>query len=113
MIKINILYDEVSLFCSIRGHAKYAEYGKDIVCSSISTISQYMLMVLSYKYQMPYNLEKGKMEFYIEKLAKEDLIWIEYFIDVIGIIKKQFPKNIDFVLENETSNTQWKIRQPL
>ncbi len=34
MIKININKDHIE----IKGHAKYDDYGKDIVCASVSTI---------------------------------------------------------------------------
>ena len=39
MIKINILYEENNIkSISIKGHANFDKFGKDIVCASVSSI---------------------------------------------------------------------------
>ena len=39
MTEIEALYEENEFYLTIKGHADYAEYGKDIVCSSVSILA--------------------------------------------------------------------------
>ena len=61
MINININTKDNKKYISIEGHAEYDEYGKDIVCASVSTIFQLAVMglrVLSKQYPDHININE-------------------------------------------------------
>ena len=39
MTEIEALYEENEFYLTIKGHAEYGEYGKDIVCSAVSILA--------------------------------------------------------------------------
>ena len=84
----------------IKGHAGYADYGNDIVCSAISTAC-ILTANLTEKIDLGYNLldivaSEGYFLFVINpkgKLAKAIFENIEYCVDDI---QKQYPKYIKY-----------------
>ncbi|HEY5563466.1 MAG TPA: ribosomal-processing cysteine protease Prp [Clostridiaceae bacterium] len=59
----------------VTGHADYAELGKDIVCSSVSTAAQFVIMgiVDVEGYAASYVAEEGNISLDLSKLSKEEV----------------------------------------
>ena len=91
MIKIIIKDDLIK----ISGHAKYDDYGKDIVCASVSSIIYTTVNGI-------FNIDKNAIEFKdeedieikIKKRSKVVDILISNMIDLLGDLAKQYKENI-------------------
>lgn len=94
-VKIDNLNEKVHQI-TISGHANYDEYGKDIVCSSVSSI---VITTVNGIYEiLPEYLdvyeEKDKM---IITIVKEDEICMKLILNMISLLKElssNYPKNI-------------------
>lgn len=70
MVKVKTHIDSGEVLISIKGHAGYAEHGKDIVCAGVSTLVQTMLLGLENISQCyPENVK------YIECKNEEEVIY--------------------------------------
>ena len=103
MIKVKLLNnDNITKYIEIKGHANYAEHGKDIVCSGISsivttTVNACLRFDENYiKYESKENL------FLIEVIESNEItsILIENMIIMIKELSKEYPKNINIKEEN-------------
>ena len=91
MIKIVIKDDLIK----VSGHAKYDDYGKDIVCASVSSIIYTTVNGI-------FNIDKNAIEFKddndieirIKKRSKVVDILISNMIDLLEDLAKQYEKNI-------------------
>ena len=91
MIKIVIKDDLIK----VSGHAKYDDYGKDIVCASVSSIIYTTVNGI-------FNIDKNAIEFKddndieirIKKRNKVVDILISNMIDLLEDLAKQYEKNI-------------------
>ncbi|KGG80191.1 hypothetical protein Y919_07755 [Caloranaerobacter azorensis H53214] len=85
----------------LKGHAGYAEYGKDIVCAAISVLSQTALIALNevcgidtndIKYRI--DEEKGHLSVIIpdnltkEKRFKADIVFETMIVGIKGLLKE-------------------------
>lgn len=91
MIKISVLKDKIT----ISGHANYAEYGKDIVCASVSSIAITTINALLRFDQdcISYIEKEGFLEISILKSNKEVDILITNMLDLFKELEKNY-KNI-------------------
>lgn len=92
MIKV-IVKDK---FISIKGHANYDEYGKDIVCSSVSSlIACSVNNIYKINNDSLYYSDDGK-EVVIKILEDNKYVMIIYntLIDMLIELSKEYPKNI-------------------
>ncbi len=96
-IKENNLYKEINII----GHADYDLYGKDIVCSSVSSIVTTTVNgILSFDKTIEYN--ESKNLFKIIVLDNND-ITDKLLLNMINLLKEleiSYPKNIK-ILEEE------------
>ena len=81
---------------SVSGHALYADYGKDIVCSAVSSIiitTVNGILSLNEK-AIKYNLQKDSLE--IEILLEDNvtLKLIANMLELLTKLSKDYPKNI-------------------
>lgn len=96
MIKIKI-YKKDKIDCVvIKGHAKYDDFGKDIVCASVSSIVITTInAILKVKNDaIMYKQKEGFLEI---KVIKKDLvidILIQNMVDLFKELKENYPKNI-------------------
>ena len=96
MIKITINNKELINEISIKGHALYDEYGKDIVCAAVSSIVTTTINAIlridnaSIEY-------KEKNGVYIKVLKHSEVIDILLInlIDLLENLEKQYPKHIE------------------
>ncbi len=92
MIKVKKTNDSLI----IKGHAAFADYGKDIVCASVSTMITTSIndMYVVNKDAFIYKDDGEKLV--IEIIKKDDLI-IKLFNNLFNLLKKMeldYPKNI-------------------
>lgn len=92
MIKIKVTEKNISIL----GHAKYDEYGKDIVCASVSSIVMCSVEAIS---QFDINAvdikqTKDKLEIIINKTDETTQKLINNMLNCLKELEKKYPKNI-------------------
>lgn len=97
MIKVNIKEKEII----ITGHANFAEYGKDIVCASVSSIvitSVNAALKIEEK-SLDFKEEQDKLTINILSNNKNILIIIKNMIDLLEELSLTYKKNIKIIKE--------------
>ncbi len=102
MIKIKINYqDNFIIGFKVSGHANYDDYGKDIVCASVSSI-----VITSIN--MALKMDDTSVKTIVEnglidaKIMKKDEVINKVFlnmIDMLNDLKKDYEKNIKIIIE--------------
>ena len=96
MIKVNVEIKDNHIYkISILGHAYYEEYGKDIVCSSVSSIVTTTINGI-------YEIDKDYFEvidnngIYITILKKDDVCdkLIKNMLSLLKELEESYPENI-------------------
>ena len=92
MIKIKVNKDIIS----ITGHAEYADYGKDIVCSAVSSVVMCSVEAIAAFDQTAINVKqtKDKLDIIINKENEITSKLINNMLNCLKEIEKQYPKNI-------------------
>ena len=92
MIKIKVNKDIIS----IMGHAEYADYGKDIVCSAVSSVVMCSVEAIAAFDQTAINVKqtKDKLDIIINKENEITSKLINNMLICLKEIEKQYPKNI-------------------
>ncbi len=97
MINIKYNTEDDIYFFEVKGHAMYAEYGKDIVCASISTALIMTVNLLSYLGYNDYIYEAK--EGYFKLKIKKDNITSAVCLNLDDTLKQlalQYPKNVKY-----------------
>ena len=99
MIQIKIARDESGIsLISMHGHADYAQYGKDIVCSAASTIiigGINAIAKLGFISFISYNVDAGDVELRINNTKNAELqIILETLVIQFKSIEESYPKYI-------------------
>ncbi|MGM0640162.1 MAG: ribosomal-processing cysteine protease Prp [Thermotogota bacterium] len=96
MVKVSFYQNEVIL----KGHAMHGEYGQDIVCSAISSISQFTAEFLKREKIGQYNKKNGYLRI---KYSETDLALkiIEHLKEAIISIEKDYPGNVKVEVKNK------------
>jgi uncharacterized protein YsxB (DUF464 family) len=82
---------------TVCGHAGYAEHGKDIVCSAVSTLTQTLIASLNEltKDEFDYKAEAGNVNIVFEKdLTERGQLLVESFLLGIGGVAAAYPDNV-------------------
>ncbi len=100
MINVNVKDEELKLHITVKGHAGYQVYNKDIVCASVST-ALIMTLNLIEKLNLGYNVLESKIdEGYFSLLVNkgnEVLDAISFNLDfTLESLSKQYPKYIKY-----------------
>lgn len=98
MIKVNITKDKtVYKRITISGHAKYADYGKDIVCSAASSIATTTINgILSLnKDSLSYEVSDKGLEITINGDDKITQTLIENMINLLKELEENYPTNVN------------------
>lgn len=92
MIKINIDNDSII----ISGHALYDDFGKDIVCASVSSIAITTVnAILKFDQDsLTFEEKDGYLKISILKHNKETDLLINNMLDLFKELEKQYKKNI-------------------
>ena len=85
----------------IEGHANSARYGNDLVCASISSISQGIINCFPNKNIKTLDIRNGYINFNLYKVSKKDKIILETFYILIDSIYKDHQKYINLELGKE------------
>ena len=95
MISISIKKDEIKIL----GHANYEDYGKDIVCSSVSSIAITTINAIIEFDNESINVEEkdGYLKIDILKHTKEVDILIDNMIKLFKELEIKYPKNIKII----------------
>ena len=92
MILVKVLKKEIE----IKGHALYDDYGKDIVCSAVSSIVTTTIngIISIDEDAILYQVSDGKI---VVKIKKDDEITLKLIDNMIDLLKKlsiDYPDNI-------------------
>lgn len=92
MIKVNVNSKGIT----ISGHANYNEYGKDIVCASVSSIvTTSVNAIISFnRHAIKYKVKEGLISIEIVNLDDTTDTLLNNMINVLEDLSKQYPKNI-------------------
>ncbi len=97
MIKVKIDNLDVPSYIKITGHAEYAESGKDIVCSSVSTafiMTVNQIELFGKIHDINYKLESGDFELEILSQSEEVGKIVLNFVYTIKSLEEQYSKYI-------------------
>lgn len=91
MIKISIKQEEII----ISGHANYDDYGKDIVCASVSSIAITTInAVAKFNDSISYEEREGYLKIIINYHTKETDLLVENMIELLKNLEQLYKKNI-------------------
>ena len=81
---------------NIKGHAGYDDYGKDIVCSSVSsiTITTINAILMFNKNYISYNERKDDFEIVVNQNNDITNKLIQNMINLLTELSQDYPKNI-------------------
>ena len=92
MIRVKVKPDDIT----ISGHARYDEYGKDIVCASVSSIvTTSVNAILSFDHKLiKYNVREGLIS--IKILIHDDTTdtLLKNMINMLEELANDYPENI-------------------
>lgn len=97
MIKVQITAKDNNIKkINIKGHAGYDDYGKDIVCSSVSsiTITTINAILMFDKNYISYNEKKDNFEVVINENNDITNKLIRNMINLLTELSQDYPKNI-------------------
>ena len=97
MIKIVISVKDNNIKqINVKGHAGYDDYGKDIVCSSVSsiTITTVNAILMFDKNYISYNEKKDNFEIVINENNDVTNKLIQNMINLLTELSQDYPKNI-------------------
>lgn len=81
---------------SIRGHAHYAEIGKDIVCAAVSTLAQTLIYSIEELTadKIEYVSTPGTVEIKHGDLSKDAQLLVDSFFVGVNMIADNYPANV-------------------
>ena len=97
MIKAKIIYQQTSYILDVNGHANYANYGNDIVCSAVTTaVFTTLGLIEKLLNNEQYNLIQDEGSIHLEVKEQNEMIDLIFqnLIDVLDNIERQYPKNL-------------------
>lgn len=92
MLKIIVKDDEIIF----KGHAAFAEFGKDIVCAAASSIMYTTINAMSLIDKTSVEFKEGKDEVIVSFRKRDDII-NKLIINMVNLLKElesYYPKNI-------------------
>lgn len=104
MIKVEIIRNNNNIKkISILGHAMYDEYGKDIVCASVSTLVISTVNNILSINDKTIKVEQNDSRIIIEYIFKDNIIdiLINNMISNLNTLANNYPKNIKIIDKEE------------
>lgn len=92
MIKVKVEPNRIT----IKGHADYAEHGKDIVCSSVSSIvtTTVNAIMIFDKKTIEYKVSEGLVSIDIIEKDETTIKLIDNMVNLLNELATDYPKNI-------------------
>lgn len=96
MIKISTIRQKESINIIIKGHAKYADFGKDIVCASCSSIVITTINAIEKldKATINYCYSNESLKIEVKNTNKVIVLLVNNMLDLLKELEKEYPKNI-------------------
>ena len=84
---------------TIKGHAHYAEPGKDIVCAGVSTLAQNLIasIVGLTVDEIQYEMQPGNIEIKYRSLSEAAQLLVDSFFVGINLIADEYPNHVKLV----------------
>ena len=106
---INVIYqmvDDRCIYLSVKGHAEFAEYGKDLICASVSSIMFGLMNALDQEKQ---DVEIKELTNHIEIInkSKKDKLQ-EKAMNLAAKVYQQAQQNTESNTENKDNNDDKK-----
>ena len=97
MIKVSIYKDkDIIKEILIKGHANYADYGKDIVCAAVSSIAITTCNgIISLEDSIFIKDDSGKLLIRVNKVTDVNQKLLNNMVIMLEELKSQYPKNIE------------------
>jgi uncharacterized protein YsxB (DUF464 family) len=92
LIKVTVMKDRIT----VKGHAGYAQAGKDIVCAGVSALTQTFIKSIEDLTvdSIQYEISPGRVDIKYGNLSEKAIIMKDSFIIGISLIADEYP---DFV----------------
>lgn len=83
----------------VRGHAEYAEEGKDIVCAGITALTQTLVESIESLSEdtIKYDISPGMAAIYYRDLSERSQTLVDSFFIGVSMIASEFPENVRIV----------------
>ena len=80
----------------IRGHARYAEAGKDIVCAGVTALTQTLIRSMQglARDEIEYEVSSGRADIHYGNLSEEGRLLIDSFFIGVCLIADEFPEYV-------------------
>ena len=80
----------------IRGHANYAEIGKDIVCAGVSALLQTLIQSVETLTddEIKYSMSPGKADIEFRNLSGQSKTLLNSFFIGVELIAYEYPENV-------------------
>ncbi|MFI3260227.1 MAG: ribosomal-processing cysteine protease Prp [bacterium] len=93
-----ILIEKEKEVIKINGHAMYDDFGKDIVCASVSSIIYTSVNgILSFDSKSIEFIDNKHMEIRIKKNTKEVEVLIQNMFNLLEELEREYPKNLKII----------------
>lgn len=80
---------------TVRGHAGFGKHGEDIVCASVSVVTQMIAFEINHKGYGGYHIEDGELTVHIEGWAQDKVKdYTEMMERTLYALKLQHPDHI-------------------
>ena len=81
---------------TVRGHAGYAEHGKDIVCASISTLTQIFVASVEEMTddKLKCEIRAGNAQITYDNLSDKSKVLLQSFLLGVKMIAKSYPNHV-------------------
>lgn len=89
---------------SIKGHADYAEPGKDIVCAAVSVLAQNLIQSIEELTadKIQYSMQPGTVDIKFRDLSEQAQLLIDSFFIGVKAIAEAYPENVKIGASIET-----------
>lgn len=89
MIAISVRKDGIT----VSGHAEYSEYGKDIICSAVSTLTQNLIYSIEQltKDKISYVIKPGSVDIKFRNLSENARLLVDSFFIGVCNIANSYP----------------------
>ena len=92
MIEIHVTQDGLT----VEGHARYAEWGKDIVCAGVTALVQTLLKSVEglTEDKIEYEISPGRVDIKYGDLSGKSRTLVDSFFIGMCLIADEFPENV-------------------
>lgn len=90
---INVKFNFKKNFVEIKGHAEFDEFGKDIVCSAVSILTQFVAEIIKNENSGEYKKKDGYLKISWKDNEISDKL-IKYLHDALKSIEESYPDNL-------------------